>query len=54
MIIVKMMLKIQKNTSSPRFGLNGDVDGVYRKTSPVQEEATKVGLKIHKTSGLYI
>ena len=36
------------------FGPDGDVDGVDRKASPVQEEATKVGPKILNTSNLYI
>ena len=30
-------------------GLDGDVDGVDRKTPPAQEEATKVGPKICNT-----
>ena len=59
MIIVKMMVKIQKRminssknlyTSRPRVGLDGN--GVDGKTSPAQEEATKVGLKICNTSNL--
>ena len=43
--------KFKKNsyTSSPRAGLDGDVDGVDRKTSPAQKEATKVGPKICNT-----
>ena len=36
------------------FGLEGDVDGVDGKTSPAQEEATKVRPKICNTSNLYI
>ena len=46
--------KSNSYTSSPRVGLIGDVDGVDRKISPAQEEATKVGPKIRNTSGLYI
>ena len=41
-------------TSSPRVGLDGDVNGVDRKTSPAQEETTKFGPKIYNTSNLYI
>ena len=61
MIIEKMILKIQKRTINsgkihaplaPRVGLDGDVDGVDGKTSPVQEEATKVMPKICNTSNL--
>ena len=61
MIIVKSMVKIQKRTinsskihtpSRPRVGLDGDVDRVDGKTSPAQEEATKVGPKICNTSNL--
>ena len=54
-----MMVKIQKkiiNSSKihtpPKVGLDGDVDGVDGKTSPAQEEATKVGPKICNTSNL--
>ena len=39
-------------TSHPRVGLDDDVDGVDRKTSPAREEATKVGPKICNTSNL--
>ena len=46
--------KSNSYTSSPRVGLDDDVDGVDRKTSPAQEEATKVGPKICNTSSLYI
>ena len=60
-IIVKMIVKIQKKTinsskilytSSPRVGLDGDVDGVDGKTPPAQEEVTKVGPKICNTLNL--
>ena len=66
MIIVNMMVKIQKMTINSSkihaslaqgFGLDGDVDGVIgmdAKTSPAQEEATKVGPKIRNTLNLYI
>ena len=64
MIIVKMMVKIQKMTINSSkihtplaqglHGLDGDVDGVDRKTFPAQEEATKVWPKIFNTSNLYI
>ena len=46
--------KSNSYTSSPRVGLDGDVDGVDRKTSPAQEEASKVGPKICNTSNLLI
>ena len=58
-IIVKIMVKIQKRminsskiqyTSSPRVGLDSDVDEVDGKTPPAQEEATKVWPKICNTS----
>ena len=60
MIIVKIMVNIEKDdkfkqnsyTSHPRVGLDDDVDGVDRKTSPAREEATKVGPKICNTSNL--
>ena len=42
--------KYNSYTSRPRVGLDGDVDGVGRKTSPAQEEATKVGPKICNTT----
>ena len=63
MIIVKVIVKIQKRTINSSkihiplaqgLVLDGDVDGVDRKTSPAQEEATKVGPKICNTSNLYI
>ena len=38
----------------PRVGLDGDVDGVERKTSPAQEEAVKVRTKICNTCDLYL
>ena len=49
--IQKMKINSSKihATSSPRVGLDGDVDGVDGKTSPAQEEATKVRPKICNT-----
>ena len=41
-------------TSSPRVGPDSDVDGVDRKTSPAQEEVTKIRPKMCNTSNLYI
>ena len=41
-------------TSSPRVDLDNDVDGVDKKTSQAQEEATKVRPKICNTLNLYI
>ena len=59
-----MMIKIQKRTINSStihiplaqglHGLDGDADIVDGKTSPVQEEATKVGPKICNTSDIYI
>ena len=48
----KDKFKYNPYTSSPRVGLDGDVDGMDGKTSPAQEEANKVGLKICNTSNL--
>ena len=59
-ITVKMMVKVQKKTinssklHAPLFGVEGDVNGVDGKTSPAQEEATKVWPKIRNTSSPYI